>query len=88
MSDFEIWIYRLIIAALAVVVWYAVQRLIKKFDELIDSINKLKETYAAQEAKINGVNVQLKDHTDRLNDHGKRIRQIEINNAQLKTAKA
>lgn len=78
MNEFEIWIYRLVIGALALVVWYAIQRLIKKFDELITSINALTETSKVQQTQITGIYNQLKDHTGRMNDHAKRIRNIEL----------
>ena len=82
MSDFEIWIYRIIIAALAVIVWFGIQRLIAKLDELIKSINALSENYKVQANQIMVIFNQLKDFTSRLNDHAKRIRDIEIKRAK------
>ena len=78
MNEFELWIYRLIIGGLAIIVWYAIQRLIKKFDELINSINALTETSKVQQTQISGINNQLQDHTGRMNDHSKRLRSIEL----------
>lgn len=78
MNEFEIWVYRLLIGAMAIVIWFAIQRLIKKFDELINSINTLTETSKVQQSQILGIYNQLKDHTGRMNDHAKRIRNIEI----------
>lgn len=85
MSEFEVWAYRLIIAALAIVVWFAIQRLIRKFDELIGSINDLTTNYKLQQAQITSVLEQLRDITTRLNDHGKRIRAIEYKKAKQVT---
>lgn len=85
MTDFEIWIYRIVISALAIVLWFAIQRLIKKFDELIKSINELTAQSWQHQEQIKGINNTQFDHNTRLNDHGNRIRNIELEHAKCYT---
>jgi predicted PurR-regulated permease PerM len=82
MGDFEIWIYRLVITVLGIILWWGIQRLIKKFDELINSINELTQQSGQQQEQIKGINNTISDHTSRMNDHAKRIRTIEIEQAK------
>lgn len=82
MSDFEIWIYRVVISVLAIVLWFGIQRLIRKFDELIKSINELTAQSGQQQEQIKGIHNTIFDHNTRLNDHGKRLRQLELDQAQ------
>ena len=79
MSDFEIWAYRLVITALAVILWFAIQRLIKKFDELINSIDNLTVQAGKQDTQIKVLNDVVLEHRERLNKHGDRIRNLELN---------
>ena len=79
MSDFEIWAYRLVITALAIVLWFAIQRLIKKFDELITSIDNLTVQAGKQDTQIKVLNDVVLEHRERLNKHGDRIRSLELN---------
>lgn len=80
--DFETWIYRIIIGALAVILWWGIQRLIKKFDELIISINELTATSKQQQEQIKGIHSITIDQNKRLNDHGTRIRTLELKLAE------
>jgi len=82
MTDFEIWIYRIVISVLGIVLWFGIQRLIRKFDELIKSINELTAESRTQQEQIKGINNTVADHTSRLNDHAKRLRSIEIDQAK------
>lgn len=82
MTDFEIWIYRIVISVLAIVLWYGIQRLIKKFDELIRSINELTQQSGQHQEQIKGINTMISDHTARMNDHAARIRTIELEHAK------
>lgn len=79
MSDFEIWIYRLVITVLAIILWFAIQRLINKFDELITSIDNLTLQAGKQESQIKVLNDVVLEHRERLNKHGDRIRSLELN---------
>lgn len=78
MPEFEIWIYRTLIAIMAVVLWFAIQRLIKKFDELIRSINELTLQNQSHNDQLKLLNDVVKEHRERLNKHGDRIRDIEL----------
>ena len=82
MEGFEIWLYRIVISALAIVLWFSIQRLVKKFDELIKSINELTQQSGQQQEQIKGINNTLTDHTARMNDHATRIRTIELEHAK------
>lgn len=84
MTQFEFWIVGIIVAGLTAVVWYSVQRLISKIDELIVSVNRLSENYLVQQSQISGILNNIKDVLSRLNDHGKRLRDIEIKRAKCK----
>lgn len=75
---FEVWLYRLAISVLSVVLWFAIQRLIKKFDELISSIDKLTVQAGKQDTQIKVLNDVVLEHRERLNKHGDRIRDLEL----------
>lgn len=84
MSDFEIWAYRIVIAALGGVLWWvitwAVKRVSSKLDEVIDSIKELTTASKTQQEQINNQNRSISAQNDRLNDHAKRIRNLELEN--------
>ena len=82
MTDFETWLYRLIIGVLGLILWWGIQRLIKKFDELIESINKLTATSEGHQEQIKSLNGQITDQNKRINDHASRIRSLEIKRAE------
>lgn len=75
MSEFEVWMYRLIIAGLALILWWGTQRLIRKFDELIESINELTSESKTQRELLSTQN-------KRIEDHAARIRSLEIKRAE------
>jgi hypothetical protein len=78
MSEFEIWFYRVLIAALGIIVWFGIQRLISTIRELINEVKNLSVNYKVQASQILGILGTISDFTARLNDHSKRIRDIEI----------
>ena len=86
MPEFEIWIYRGLIAALFLIVGWVVKlfatKVFDKFDELIQAVNALSSQYAAHEGQIKQVVDLQADHSNRLNDHGGRIRTLEIEHAK------
>ena len=86
MSDFEIWVYRGLIAALVVVIGWVIKgfatKVTNKLDELIEAMNGLAGKYIAHEGQIKQVIDQQTDHSARLNDHGGRIRTLEIEHAK------
>lgn len=77
MSEFEIWAYRGIIAVAFLILWWGFQRLIKKFDELIKSIEKLTLQNQSHNDQLKVLNEVVRDHRIRINRHDDRIRNIE-----------
>ena len=88
MIDFEVWIYRGIIAIAAIIIWWAVRRfainVMDKFDELIKAIASLDGKYIAQEGQIKQIADQQGDHSKRLNDHATRLRNAELKQARCR----
>ncbi len=77
MSEFEIWAYRGIIAIAFLILWWGFQRLIKKFDELIKSIEKLTLQNQSHNDRLKVLDEVVRDHRVRINKHDDRIRKIE-----------
>jgi len=77
MSEFEIWAYRGIIAVAFLILWWGFQRLIKKFDELIKSIEKLTLQNQSHNDRLKVLDEVVRDHRVRINKHDDRIRKIE-----------
>jgi hypothetical protein len=79
MNEFEIWLYRGLIAALVMIVGYVVKvfatRVTDRLDKLIEAMN-------THEGRIKQIVEQQSDHSKRLNDHGGRIRSLEIEHAK------
>jgi hypothetical protein len=79
MNEFEIWLYRGLIAALVMIVGYVVKvfatRVTDRLDKLIDAMN-------THEGRISQIVQTQEDHSKRLNDHGGRIRTLEIDHAK------
>ena len=91
MTEFEIWVYRLVIVALGIVIWWviqwAVKRVTSKLDELIESITELTSTSKLQQEQITNISKLISDQNGRLNDHGKRLRNLELKRAECKNCK-
>lgn len=83
MIEFEVWIYRALIAGFFVVVFYLFKqwstKIDRKFDQLIEAINNLRIDTARQNSEIFNVTKRIDSHDTRLGDHSKRIRTIENN---------
>lgn len=75
MDQFEIWVYRGLIGLLLIVVWWVVKRwadgISNKFDKLIKLMNDYTTKTAEQE-------VRLSTLEKRADNHGERIRDLEI----------
>lgn len=93
MSEFELWFYRGLIGVAFLLVMFLAKMFINlvkkfadkvmdKFDILIDAINTLSGKNIAQEEQIKTLVEQHTDHSKRLNDHGERIRKVEIEHAK------
>ena len=83
MSEIAVLIISLIAGAIGTVTWWMVRRLIRKIDELISSIEGLTLQASLQEERLKGINTTLNDHANRLNDHGKRIRGLELRQVKV-----
>lgn len=81
MNDFEIWVYRGLIAAMIGLIYFLFQKWIKridlKFDELIKAVQDLSRDGVRHSEQIFGINDRLRAHDGRLNDHSNRIRKLE-----------
>ena len=79
MNEFEIWLYRGLIAGLVMIVGYGIKvfatRVTDRLDKLIEAMN-------THEGRIKQIVEQQADHSKRLNDHGGRIRTLEIDHAK------
>ncbi len=86
MSEFETWVYRGLIVGLFALVAWAVKgfatKITDKLDELIEAMNALSGKNIAHDGQIKQVVDQQADHAKRLNDHGGRIRTLEIKHAE------
>jgi membrane protein implicated in regulation of membrane protease activity len=83
MNEFEIWVYRGLITALIIVLYYLFQRWIRRidqrFDELIKAVQKQNEQAIRQSGEILNLTKRVDTCCKRLDDHSKRIRMIEMN---------
>ena len=77
MTDFETWAYRAIIGAALVVIWYFAQRVLNELKEMNMNIKGLSDKGIQHDGKLELVQSKVQTHEDRINDHSKRIRDIE-----------
>lgn len=84
MSQLAILVISLVAGAIGTVIWYMIRRLIGKLDELIKSIEGLTVQTQLQEERLKSVYATISDLINRLNDHGKRIRSMEIRQGKSK----
>jgi len=82
MTEFERWTYRGLIALLLVMIWWGFQSFANKVDdnfkELINSTQELSRSFSTQNEAIKNLNGRVDLHEVRLNDHGTRLRGVEI----------
>lgn len=86
MGEFELWVYRGLIAVLALIASYFLKkfadRVTDKLDEMITAMNQLSEKNVTNESRITRILDQQLEHTVRLNGHGERIRNVELEHAK------
>lgn len=86
MGEFELWVYRGLIAVLVLIASYFIRkfadRVTDKLDEMITAMNLLSEKNVTNESRITRILDQQLEHTKRLNGHGERIRKVEIEHAK------
>ena len=79
--EVEIWIYRGLIGFIIVILWYVIRqwagKIDEKFDKLIEAVEKMGLKNETQNGEIKLLSNVQKTHDDRLNDHAKRIREVE-----------
>ena len=83
MSEFEIWLYRSLIAILVLLVGWYMQKLIAKIDELITTIQELAKNDVKQAQQIENIHDRLRVNDVRLDDHSQRIRKLEVVNKKV-----
>lgn len=83
MNEFEIWIYRALATILVVAAGWYMKKLIFKIDELIETIQELAKNDVKQAQQIDNIHDRLRVQDNRLNDHSKRIRIIEVNKKEV-----
>jgi hypothetical protein len=80
------WLTLAIIGGAAVVIWWSFRTWIKgvnaRFDLLISEIQDLSKSLVAQNGRIQTIEKSLGTHDVRLNDHAKRLRQLELKQAK------
>lgn len=82
-TEVQNWILFGVTGLLLTIVWFSLRRWVvridKKFDELIRAVNDLIISNEKQNVEILNITKRVDCHDKRLNDHSKRIRNIEIN---------
>ena len=73
-----------IIGILLSVIGVLLGRLLIKFDALIKSLNKANEVLVAHQTRLGNMDRRFQENDKRMNDHAKRIRQLELNQASCK----
>ena len=85
MSDFEYWVYRGLIAVLLMIVGWVIKsfatKVTDKLDQLIEAMHALASKNIAHESQLKQISEQQADHSNRLNDHAARIRDVELKQA-------
>lgn len=88
MKGFEIWMYRGIIAVLLMISWYFIRvwakRIEEKFDTVIKTLQDMGLKNKEQTMLIQNLMDNKKSVGNRLNDHSKRIRNLELDTAKIK----
>jgi hypothetical protein len=79
--EVEIWIYRGLIGFIIMVLWYVIRRwatkIDEKFDQLIHAVENMGIKNETQNGEIKMLQKVQNTQDTRLNDHSKRIREVE-----------
>lgn len=78
MTPFEIWVYRSAIALLIAIVVYLSKGVLKELRQINKSMQAQAIRETKQDGKISTLECTMKEHKLRLDDHGKRIKDLEI----------
>jgi len=80
----QVWILTALAGFLMMAGWWSVrtwiQKIDKKFDQLIEAVQKQSEANIKQSGEINSLSKRVDTSETRLNDHSNRIKNLEIKN--------
>ena len=77
MSDFEIWVYRGAILILLAILWYLAKGVLIQLKEINRNLNNVSDQGIRHDEQLKQSNSRIDSHENRLNDHAKRIREVE-----------
>ncbi len=84
--EIKLWILLPVLGASLTIVWWAFRTLVNginsRLDRLIRQNEETGKELTRQNSEIGSLRSDMKDHKSRLDDHGKRIREIEIKQAR------
>ena len=75
--EFETWLYRGIIGIALFIIWYFLNRLLVEIKEMNVNIKSISDKGIIHDGKLELVESEVKQHTERLKDHSARIRTVE-----------
>lgn len=85
MNEFELWLYRGLIAVLLGVVWYFIQSgfsgIRNDIKELIAEVKRLNEKNASNDVQFKFITEKLNDNNNKIEDLQKDVKQLQINQA-------
>jgi hypothetical protein len=79
MSEFEIWVYRGAIVILLGVLWYLAKGVLKQLKEINISLRDILIWNGGTDIKIKDIEKETSENKQRLNEHGRKIRDLELN---------
>ncbi|MCX6276934.1 MAG: hypothetical protein NT004_02410 [Bacteroidetes bacterium] len=77
MSDFEMWIYRGVIVISLSVVWYFAKQVLTELKQMNENIKSIGDKGLIHDGRLALVEKDLITHYQRLNEHAKKIREVE-----------
>lgn len=80
MSTVLMWIIGILLGVIGVLLG----RLLLKFDEVIKGLNKVNEILVAHQTRLDNIDHRFQNNDNRINDHAKRLRQVELKQASCK----
>jgi len=86
--DIQVWILTGLVGSLLILGWWSARNWIttisEKIDQLITAVQKQSESNIKQAVEINNLTKRVDTADNRLNDHSKRIKNIEIKQGHAK----
>ena len=84
--EVKLWVALGVIAVIVPLFLYlaklGIDRIVAKVDELIKSNSEFKTELVRQNGELKTLSLRVEDHNVRLNDHGQRIKDLEIDQAR------